>query len=426
MSQIQVPKGWKEVSFENISKKEKYSIKRGPWGSSITKSFFVPDGYKVYQQHNVIYNDFEYGNYFLDEKKFNELKDFEVKSGDFLISCSGTIGKVARVPQNSKKGVMNQALLKISADESKIDSDFFLYLLNSPILQKKILSKGSAMKNIVSVTNLKKIQFFIPETIELQKKIAHKLDYVLEQFEEKKKEILEIENKSKQIREYVNEKMKLFLISKIIKKSENSKYDLLSNHLQESEKRNPKIEPHKEFKYVEISSINTDEKKIDDYKIVLGSDAPSRARNVIRINDVIYATTRPYYRNIALIEKDLNNQVCTTGFCVLRVKDESILIPKFLYYFLMSNQANDQILKNMRGGNYPAVSDKDVKNIQIPKLDAKKQTSIIQEIEKTLPHLQELTSKINSFDKLRKKELNDIEKLPASILNQAFSGKLIN
>ena len=69
---IQIPKGWKEVTFVDINKDEKYSIKRGPWGSTITKSFFVPSGYKVYQQHNVIYDDFEYGTYFIDKKKFEE------------------------------------------------------------------------------------------------------------------------------------------------------------------------------------------------------------------------------------------------------------------------------------------------------------------------------------------------------------------
>ena len=103
MSEIEVPKGWKQENLENIVLNGKKSIKRGPWGSSIKKDFFVPNGHKIYQQHNVIYNDFEYGHYFIDDIKFEELKEFEVRPGDFLISCSGTIGKVARMPNNAKE-----------------------------------------------------------------------------------------------------------------------------------------------------------------------------------------------------------------------------------------------------------------------------------------------------------------------------------
>ena len=75
MSEVEIPIGWKIASFDDIAKNEKYAIKRGPWGSSIKKDFFVSNGFKVYQQHNVIYDDFDYGNYYLSEKKFGELKE---------------------------------------------------------------------------------------------------------------------------------------------------------------------------------------------------------------------------------------------------------------------------------------------------------------------------------------------------------------
>ena len=80
-------------------------LTRGPFGGSITKAMFVQDGYAVYEQKHAIRNNFENIKYFINEEKFNELKRFELRSGDLLMSCSGTMGKIALVPKNIKRGI---------------------------------------------------------------------------------------------------------------------------------------------------------------------------------------------------------------------------------------------------------------------------------------------------------------------------------
>jgi type I restriction enzyme, S subunit len=126
----ELPQGWQWVKLGDVVPQHKRAIKRGPFGSALRKEFFKPTGYKVYEQKHAIKNNFEIGSYYIDEKKFNELIDFELKSGDILISCSGTIGKIAIVPENIERGVINQALLKITLDEKIIDSKYFFYFLN--------------------------------------------------------------------------------------------------------------------------------------------------------------------------------------------------------------------------------------------------------------------------------------------------------
>ena len=87
-------------------------------------------------------------------------------------------------------------------------------------------------------------------------------------------------------------------------------------------RRNPKSMPDDPFQYVDISSVNNEKGtiKLDEVRTIEGKDAPSRARKVIHENDVIIATTRPYLRNIALVPKGLDDQICSTGFCVIRAK----------------------------------------------------------------------------------------------------------
>lgn len=162
---------WKTLTLENLCTDK--GLVRGPFGGSLKKAFFVNEGYKVYEQKNAIYRDVSLGNYFIDEKKFNELRRFEVKEADFIVSCSGTIGRIFRIPPNAPKGVINQALLKIEIDKTKIDSEYFYQYFGWESFQKKIIdnTQGGAMQNLVGMAEFRKTKLSIPSLKE-QKKIA--------------------------------------------------------------------------------------------------------------------------------------------------------------------------------------------------------------------------------------------------------------
>jgi Type I restriction modification DNA specificity domain len=164
ISPDQLPHGWELLPLKDLMAGDKTAIKRGPFGSAIKKSFFVSGGYKVYEQKNAIYDDATLGNYFVNPEKFAELRNFEVKPGDFIISCSGTIGRISRLPPNAQPGVINQALLKLTIDEGRVHPKYFLYLFRSHRLQQLVLkdTRGSAMKNLASVDDLKQIRLPLP------------------------------------------------------------------------------------------------------------------------------------------------------------------------------------------------------------------------------------------------------------------------
>ncbi len=172
-----LPAGWTVTTLSQIAK-----LTRGPFGSALKKEFFVPDGYKVYEQQNAIYDDAKRGNYFIDQDKFNELERFQVYPGDFLVSCAGTIGKIARLPTDSKPGVINQALLLVALDSEIFDPRLFLYLFRSSSFQRSMLreTRGTAMKNMASVKELKSLEVPLPPLSE-QKRIADKLYVLLSQ-----------------------------------------------------------------------------------------------------------------------------------------------------------------------------------------------------------------------------------------------------
>lgn len=159
----EIPKEWEVRRLEEVTL-PKEGIRRGPFGGALKKEIFVNEGYAVYEQQHVINNNMREFRYFIDEKKFLEMKQFEVIPGDILISCSGTVGKVALVPENAKKGIINQALLRLRLKNKLLSNLYAWYLFSSDFMQSKMtdMSHGSTLKNIVGMTELRKISIPIP------------------------------------------------------------------------------------------------------------------------------------------------------------------------------------------------------------------------------------------------------------------------
>ena len=122
--------------------------------------------------------------------------------------------------------------------------------------------------------------------------------------------------------------------------------------------------PEKRFLYIDIDSIQNETGVIKRAKTIIGKEAPSRARRLIRYNDVIMSTVRPYLKAFAIVPKEYDAQICSTGFAVFRCKER--ILPYYLLYTLFSNFIIGQCNRMMVGGQYPALNDSQVKKIQLP------------------------------------------------------------
>lgn len=170
---IRNEKGWQQKKIEQLVLKKKNSIKRGPFGSALKKEFFQNSGYLVYEQYHALNNDFSFARYFINDEKYNELKDFSVVPGDIIISCSGVyLGKLAIIPHNAKTGIINQALLKISLNQEICNNHFFCNLFTHPSFRNTFLkNRGSGIPNFPPMSEFKSFNFISPP-IELQTQFA--------------------------------------------------------------------------------------------------------------------------------------------------------------------------------------------------------------------------------------------------------------
>ena len=155
-----IPDSWVWVRLGALAQ-----YKKGPFGSSITKSMFVPDSpsaIKVYEQKNAINKDASLGNYFISEEKYESLKGFEIFPNDIIVSCAGTIGETYVMPKNMRKGIINQALMKITLHDLRI-LDFYLIYFDCQLkTAAREQGHGVALKNIPPFDVLKKYLVPIP------------------------------------------------------------------------------------------------------------------------------------------------------------------------------------------------------------------------------------------------------------------------
>ena len=119
------------------------------------------------------------------------------------------------------------------------------------------------------------------------------------------------------------------------------------------------------YQYIDLSSVDRGNKKITAAEEISAETAPSRAQRIVELNDVIFATTRPTLRRYTLISEEYDGQIASTGYCVLRAKEE-VVLPKWIYYCIGTSRFNDYVEQNQSGSAYPAISDAKVKEFEIP------------------------------------------------------------
>lgn len=189
---VENPKGWEMKNMSDVCT----SMTKGPFGSDIKKSLFVPksnDTYKVYIQANAIEKDFSLGDYYISKDYFeSKMFRFEVKPNDYIITCDGTLGKYIRLPQHIERGVISASLLRLTLNEI-INHKYFEFLWDYYILQQQTKDiRNTALKHLPSAAKMGKTPIPLPP-LSLQQSFAEKIEAIEQQKELIKQSIKEVE-----------------------------------------------------------------------------------------------------------------------------------------------------------------------------------------------------------------------------------------
>ena len=325
---------WKETTLGEICE-----FVRGPFGGSLKKNIFVKEGYAVYEQQHAIKNQCKNFRYYINQEKFLEMQRFIVKSGDILMSCSGTIGKTTIVPADAPVGIINQALLKITTS-NVLNVHFLKFYMQSKLFHEQLMETvdGAAIKNVASVKILKNITINLPPLAE-QERIVAKLDATFAEIDEAISVV--------EVKEIEVQKLKASLLSSFF-----SDDTVMWRETTLGEHYDVRDGTHDSPKYIQdgfplVTSKNLKNGKIDLTKVKYISKEDYEdinRRSGVSLGDVLMAMIGTIGNPVEIIEPP---EFAIKNVALFKTNDEQS--PAFLFYFLSHPHTISKMMADAKG-----------------------------------------------------------------------------
>lgn len=341
-------------------------------------------------------------------------KQYLAKEGQFIISrIDARNGAMGLVPQELDGAIVTNDFLLYEINEKNLFPKYFDFLTSTKSFVWECIkaSKGTTNRVRLKPEKFLQIKISLP-LLEEQKHIVARIESVMAKIEEARrlraeavKEVGEtVENTHNQIFMELSQNFGTVQI-------QHTELDI-----------NPEnIDPKREFgdnpfTYIDVSSVEQNTGKIFGKKDITGVDAHSRARRKMHKNDIVFSAVRPNLKKCFIVDEKLDGNVCSTGFTIFRIRNDGY-DPKFLKYQLLSNFFINQCMEVVTGGHYPAINDKNMKNLEVISPPLPEQRRIV-------AYLDSLQTKVDELKKLQAETEKELEELVPSILDRAFKGEL--
>jgi type I restriction enzyme, S subunit len=349
-----IPEGWKSQKLEEVCTDIVDCHHSTPaWTNA---------GFIVLRTQNIRSGVIDFSSVsFTDESHYHErIKRAVPEEGDIVVTREAPAGEVALIPADMKV-CLGQRLVLVKPNHELVSSVYVKFYLMSSLVQKNVFqlqSNGSTVGN-VRIPVLKNINLFLPP-LEEQRKIAEILstwDKAIELLEQ----LIAMKRKLKQglMQQLLTGKRRF----RGFGESERFKTKRLGDITHIDQKSlSSSTEPDYTFTYVSLSDVN-DGRILENFQRMRFADSPSRARRLVRENDIIMATVRPNLKAFAMVKSDASKYVVSTGFAVISAKED--YFPDYIFQYLFSLHVEQQMNALVTGSNYPAINSAEVRNLRI-------------------------------------------------------------
>lgn len=384
-------------------KLEKY-INHISGGATPLGAQYFNKGIPFLRVQNIMQNYFNLNEVvFINNTQDKEIKRSRLKEKDVLLTITGvSFGKSAVVPKELENANINQHLVKITLHKN-LNPYFLSTFLNSKF------GKLQSDKNIVGVTrpalDYEVIKnFIIPNLdVDFQLEIENTIRqaYAVEQnakflYTEAENILLQelgLNNWQPTIKNNNTKTLKESFLSsgRIDAEYYQPKYDEIEGKIINYKGgfdqvknicnlKTQNFQPQDDviYNYIELANIGSNG-VIKDVTLNEGKDLPSRARRIVKTNDVIVSSVEGSLASCAIIPKEFNNAICSTGFYVINSKNINsetlLLLFKTAVIHLMEKGCSGTILT--------AINNEEFFKIPLPTIDENIQKTISDKIQQS-------------------------------------------
>ena len=358
----------------------------------------------------------------------NENQNRVLKNDLFFLMSSESyedLGKSSILLEDVEELYLNSFCKGFRIKDSKVYPLFLNYQLLGSLHKEMISIEGNGFTRInLRQDRLLDITVFIPPFSE-QQQIVSFLDSktsLIDSLIEKTQRKIELlkEKRTSLINEVVtkglnpNVEMKdsgLEWIGKIPSHYQIGKLKHICNENQRSLSNS--TNPNYELNYIEISDVNS-EGVIGNPTPYIFSESPSRCRRIVQKGDVIVSTVRTYLKSIGLIDEEVEDLICSTGFSVLSPNIE--INSKYLFYLLRTEWFISMVISKSEGVSYPSIQSEKLMNIDVVFCKISEQQQIVE-------YLDEQTQLIDNTISLEEKRIELLKEYRQSLISEVVTGK---
>lgn len=362
---------------------------------------------------------------YISYEKYYQSPEIMIFPNDIILVKTGsTIGKTSIVPDNVPEMTINPQLIVLK--NIKMNHKFYYYQTTCDYFKNSFfVEQTGSTTPTISQEKVNNFPLLIPTPNE---------QHQIVQFLEEKTEIIDKLISTKQRKIDLLKQQRTSLINQIITKGLDPNIKMkdsgvewigdIPEHwdcklLKYVVKSNEKVltentDPFYELNYIEIGDVDSSG-NINNSTQYLFKDCPSRCRRILSKGDVLVSTVRTYLKSIGYIKDEVEDLICSTGFCVLTPSKK--IIPTYLFYQILTEYFIGEVISKSQGVSYPSITSTELINIKILVPSVNEQHQIVE-------FLDTRTKEIDDLISLEQRKIDVLKDYRKSLISEVITGKI--
>lgn len=363
------------ISLAVLLASDEIEIRTGPFGTQLKASEYVEHGIPVINVRNIGFGNLRPEKLeYVPNQVALRLQQHRLKAGDIVFGRKGAVERHLFVRQNQEGWIQGSDCIRVRAKSRRLNPRFLSYCLLLDEHKSWIQAQASHGATMATLNQgiIERIQIPTRHPSE-QDRIADILSAYDDLIEVNQRRVAILEEMSRRIFDewfirfrYPGHEAVPLVETELGMVPEGWTPGTFRECADVNpETLSPRTAPD-EINYIDISSVSVG--RVDAVTAMKFSQAPGRARRVIRDGDVIWSTVRPNRRSHALLLDVAPDTVASTGFAVLRAKR---LDWAWVYEATRTDAFVGFLVGRARGSAYPAVVGADFEDVPliVPPLD---------------------------------------------------------